>query len=217
MLHVKSVVTSFVLAASFAFGGAVHLPDPAVDSAKTTGKGTQTAVLAGGCFWCTEAVFEQVAGVEKVISGYSGGTAATAHYQLVGSGATGHAESIEITFDPSKITYGQLLKIFFSVAHDPTQLDKQGPDWGHQYRSEIFYANDEQKKIAQAYIKQLTEAKVFKDPIVTLVEPLKAFYPAEAYHQDYVKNHPNEPYVVVNSRPKLLKLKQEFGPQLKNQ
>jgi peptide-methionine (S)-S-oxide reductase len=217
MLHVKSLVTSFVLSASFLFGGAVHLPDPAVDSAKTTGKGTQTAVLAGGCFWCTEAVFEQVAGVEKVISGYSGGSAATAHYQLVGSGATGHAESIEITFDPSKITYGQLLKIFFSVAHDPTQLDKQGPDWGHQYRSEIFYANDEQKRIAQAYIKQLTEAKVFKDPIVTLVEPLKAFYPAEAYHQDYVKNHPTEPYVVVNSRPKLLKLKQEFGPQLKNQ
>lgn len=194
---------------------AVTLPDPAVDQDRNK-KGRQTAVLAGGCFWCTEAVFEELAGVQQVISGYAGGAAATAHYEIVGSGRTNHAESIEITYDPAKITYGQLLKVFFSVAHDPTTKDRQGPDWGHQYRSAIFYKGAEQKKIAEAYIKQLDEAKVFAKPIVTELTEFNAFYPAEDYHQDYVKLHPSQPYVVANALPKLEKLKKEFGPLLKH-
>jgi peptide-methionine (S)-S-oxide reductase len=201
----------------FAFTlGAVHLPDPAVDTDRSAIKGKQTAVLAGGCFWCTEAVFELFAGVEKVVSGYSGGDAKTAHYEIVGSGATDHAESIEITFDPAKITYGQILKIFFSVAHDPTQLNRQGPDYGRQYRSAIFYNSPEQQHIAEAYIQQLGEAKVFKSRIVTQVVPLNAFYPAEGYHQDYVKHNPANPYVVANSVPKIKKAKEEFPTMLKN-
>jgi methionine-S-sulfoxide reductase len=155
-----------------------------------TAKGGQTAVFAGGCFWCTEAVFEQLAGVDKVVSGYAGGDAATAHYEIVGSGKTNHAESIEVTYDPARISYGTLLKVFFSVAHDPTQLNRQGPDYGRQYRSAIFYKDDEQKRIAEAYIKQLNEAEVFKKPIVTEVTALPHFYPAEAYHQHFVKLHP---------------------------
>ena len=194
---------------------AIEIPSPAVDVDLAVAKGKQTAVLAGGCFWCTEAVFEQLAGVNKVISGFSGGDADSAHYETVSAGRTNHAESIEITYDPSKITYGTLLRVFFSVAHDPTQLNRQGPDYGHQYRSAIFYKGPDQKRIAEAYIKQLTEAKVFAKPIVTEVSPLKAFYPAEEYHQDFVKRHPDHPYVVANALPKLEKLKHQFGPLLK--
>lgn len=190
-----------------------HFPDPAVDEAKPAAKGRHTAVLSGGCFWCTEAVFEQLAGVVNVTSGYTGGAAADAHYQIVGSGKTNHAESIRITYDPSKITYGTLLKVFLSVANDPTTKDRQGPDWGRQYRSAIWFADAEQEKIARAYVQQLSEAKVFSAPIVTEISPLKVFYPAEDYHQHYVQNHPLEPYVVANSLPKLQKLKKAY-PQL---
>jgi len=190
-----------------AIAGAATLPDPTVDPAL---KGKQTIVLAGGCFWCTEAVFEHVNGVTQVISGYAGGDANTAHYEIVGSGRTNHAESIEITFDPAKISYGQILKVFFAVAHDPTQVNRQGPDFGRQYRSSIFYKDAEQKQIAEAYIKQLTDAKVFDRPIATEVVQLTKFYPAEGYHQDYVKLHPDNPYVMQNSLPKLDKLKKQF-------
>ena len=187
---------------------AATLPNPAVDL--PVAKGKQTAVLAGGCFWCTEAVFEHVKGVERVVSGYAGGDADSAHYEVVGSGRTNHAESIQVTFDPAKITYGQILKIFLAVAHDPTQKDRQGPDWGRQYRSAVFYKDADQKRIAEAYIKQLTDAKVFAKPIATEVAKLPAFYPAEEYHQDFVKRNPNHRYVVVNSIPKVEKLKKEF-------
>src|SRR5579872_7152109 len=192
---------------------ATPFPDPAIDADHSAAKGRQTAVFAGGCFWCTEAVFDQLAGVDKVVSGYAGGEAATAHYEIVGSGKTNHAESIEVTYDPARISYGTLLKVFFSVAHDPTQLNRQGPDYGRQYRSAIFYRNAEQKRVAEAYIKQLEEAKVFHKPIVTEVAELKAFYPAEEYHQHFVQRHPNHPYVVVNALPKLDKLKKQF-PEL---
>jgi peptide-methionine (S)-S-oxide reductase len=186
-------------------------PDAAIDLPAASGK--QTAVFAGGCFWCTEAVFEQLEGVEKVISGYAGGDANTAKYEIVGSGRTKHAEAIEITYDPSKITYGQLLKVFFAAAHDPTQLNRQGPDWGPQYRSAVFYATPQEKNVVEAYIKQLTDAKAFSKPIVTEVAPLEKFYPAETYHQDFVKRNPSHPYVVVNSVPKVNKAKKEF-PEL---
>ena len=192
----------------------VSLPDPAIDIDRA-GKGAQTAVFAGGCFWCTEAVFEQLNGVHKVISGFSGGDAASAHYEMVSSGKTNHAESIQITFDPSKISYGQLLKVFFAVAHDPTTLNRQGPDWGKQYRSVIFYKDDEQKRVAEMYIKQLDDAKVFHKPIVTEVTALKGFYPAEEYHQQFVRRNPNNTYVVVNAYPKLEKLKKQFPELLK--
>ena len=182
-------------------------PDPAVDMDPANRKGIQRAVLAGGCFWCTEAVFEVLEGVTKVVSGYCGGDARTANYEKVCEGTTNHAEAIEVTFDASKITYGQLLRVFFEVAHDPTQLNRQGPDWGKQYRSAIFYANDEQKMIAEGYIAQLAAVKVFSKPIVTEVTPLKAFYPAEGYHQDFAAQNPVNPYVVVNARPKIEKLK----------
>src|SRR6266446_5633555 len=193
---------------------ATPFPDPAIDSDRAA-KGKQTAVFAGGCFWCTEAVFERLAGVDKVVSGFSGGDAASAHYEIVSAGKTNHAESIEITYDPAKITYGTLLKVFFSVAHDPTQLNRQGPDYGRQYRSAIFYKDAEQKRIAEAYIQQLQQAKVFSKPIVTEVTDLKGFYPAEDYHQDFVKRHPDHPYVVVNALPKLDKLKKQFPELLK--
>lgn len=192
---------------------APSLPDPTVDV--QAAKGTQTAVFAGGCFWCTEAVFEQVKGVTSVVSGYAGGSKETAKYNLVSGGGTQHAESIEIKYDPGQITYGQLLKIFFSVAHDPTTLNRQGPDYGAQYRSHIFYLNDEQKRVAEAYVKQLTDAKSFDKPIVTKISQLPAFYPAEEYHQDFVKRNPMHPYVVVNARPKLKKLKEQFPSLLK--
>ena len=190
-----------------------NLPDPAIDIRNE--KGPQTAVLAGGCFWCTEAVFEQLRGVTEVISGYAGGTKETAKYNLVGGGGTQHAESIRIHYNPAQITYGQLLKVFFAVAHDPTTLNYQGPDHGYQYRSAIFYSSEEQKRVAEAYVKQLTDAKVFPKPIVTKISALPAFYPAEENHQDYVRLHPLDPYVVVNSRPKLKKLKDHFPELLK--
>jgi peptide-methionine (S)-S-oxide reductase len=170
-------------------------------------------VVAGGCFWCVEAVFQQIAGVEKVVSGYSGGDAATAHYEMVSTGTTGHAESVQVTFNPQKISYGQILKVFFDVAHDPTQLNRQGPDRGPQYRSAIFYASAEQKRIAEAYIKQLDDAKVFRAPIVTQVVPLKAFYPAEEHHQNFCNRNPRNPYVLGVAMPKVEKVKEKV-PEL---
>jgi peptide-methionine (S)-S-oxide reductase len=185
-------------------------PSPAVDASLSAKPGEQTAVLSGGCFWGMEGVFQHVKGVTKVVSGYSGGSAATANYPTVSSGTTGHAESIKVTYDPSKVSYGQLLKVFFEVAHDPTELDRQGPDVGTQYRSAIFFANDEQRHIADDYLRQLQKSKVFNKPIVTEVSPLKAFYPAEAYHQDYLELHPDSLYIVINDLPKIENLKREL-------
>src|SRR5215813_2654843 len=189
------------------------IPNPTIDATLAKTKGEQTAVLAGGCFWGVEAVFEHVKGVTRVESGYAGGTADSAQYDTVSSGRTGHAESVQITYDPSQITYGQLLKVFFAVAHDPTELNRQGPDVGTQYRSAIFYANDEQKRIAESYVAQLDQAKVFPHKIATEVAPLKSFYKAEDYHQNYLVNHPNEPYIVYNDLPKLKALRKEL-PEL---
>jgi len=198
-----------------AFAADKTLPDPASDLDKSAG-GKRTAVFAGGCFWCTEAVFEELAGVNKVVSGYAGGTAETAHYKVVSAGKTDHAEVIQITYDPAKISYGQLLKVFFGAAHDPTQLNRQGPDWGRQYRSAIFYADADEKRIAEAYIKQLGEAKIFGQPIVTEVVSLQKFYPAEEYHQDFVKRNPRHPYVVQNALPKVEKVRREFSGLVKH-
>src|SRR6266850_1490347 len=189
------------------------IPNAALDASLATTKGERTAVVAGGCFWGVQAVFQHVKGVISATSGYSGGSAKAAEYQAVSTGETGHAESVKITYDPSKITYGQLLRIFFSVAHDPTQLKRQGPDEGTQYRSSIFYDGDEQKRIAEAYIAQLEKAKVFTRPIVTQVVALKAFYPAEAYHQDYAARHPDNTYIVYNDAPKVVHLREHF-PEL---
>jgi peptide-methionine (S)-S-oxide reductase len=186
------------------------IPSPIVDASIAIGKSEQTAVVAGGCFWGIQAVFQHVKGVISATSGYSGGLQKTAEYELVSTGETGHAESVKITYDPSKITYGQILRVFFSVAHDPTQLNRQGPDQGTQYRSSIFYGSEEQKRIAEAYIQQLEKAKVFPRSIVTQVVPLKAFYPAEAYHQDYAAQHPNNPYIVYNDAPKVAHLREQF-------
>lgn len=198
---------AFAVAASTASSVAAGLPDPLVDVPRAAVKGQATAVLAGGCFWGVEAVFKHVKGVTRATSGYSGGSAKTASYELVGSGITGHAESVEVVYDPSQISYGQLLKVFFSVAHDPTQLNRQGPDAGTQYRSAIFFASPEQQSIAKAYIAQLQAAKLFSRPIVTQVAPLQAFYPAEEYHQDYLARHPESMYIVINDLPKLAQLK----------
>jgi len=173
-------------------------------------KGEQTAVLAGGCFWGVDGVFKHVKGVTNVVSGYSGGSATTAEYEVVSSGTTGHAESVKITYDPSQVSYSQLLRVFFSVATDPTELNRQGPDEGTQYRSVIFYANEEQKQTALAYIDQLNKAKVFRSPIVTQVVPLTAFYPAEEYHQNFLARHPDHPYIVYNDLPKLQALQKQF-------
>lgn len=212
----STVLCTLVLACSAVLNAASGaFPDAASDAPRPTAKTKQVAVFAGGCFWCTEAVFEQVIGVSQVVSGYSGGKASDAVYKIVGEGRTNHAEAIEVTFDASKITYGQLLKIFYSVAHDPTQVDRQGPDWGKQYRSAIFYVNDEQKKIAEGYQAQLNEAKVFSSPIATQIVPLTKFYPAEDYHQDFVKNNPTHGYVVVNSVPKVNKLKKLYPEWVK--
>lgn len=198
------------IACNSATASATTIPDPALDAPLATVKGEQTAVLAGGCFWGVEAVFEHVKGVSKATSGYSGGSADTAQYATVSSGDTGHAESVRIVYDPSKITYGQLLKVFFSVAHDPTELNRQGPDTGTQYRSAIFYGNEEQKRIAEAYIDQLNKARVFGAAIVTKVSPLQKFYEAESYHQDYLAHHPDEIYIIVNDQPKVENLKKQF-------
>jgi peptide-methionine (S)-S-oxide reductase len=202
--------------ATQAFLGTPALAEPAVlapaakdDNAKAPGP-VQTAVLAGGCFWGVEGVFEHVRGVRDVVSGYAGGEADTAHYDDVGSGRTGHAESVQITFDPQEISYGEILRIFFSVAHDPTQLNRQGPDTGPQYRSAIFYADAAQKDIANQYIEQLGAAGVFQSAIVTRVDPLHGFYPAESYHQDFIAKNPRYPYVVFNDLPKIRNLEKEF-------
>lgn len=190
-----------------------NFPDPKIDLEAAGDE--HSIVLAGGCFWCTEAVFEQLNGVKNVVSGYAGGTADTARYDAVSAGGTQHAEAIRVTYDPSKISYGALLKVFFSVAHDPTQLNRQGPDWGKQYRSAVFYASADEKKVAQAYIAQLTEARVFDKKIVTTLEPLEKFYPAEEYHQDYVARNPMQPYVLMNARPKVNKVRKEYAERIK--
>jgi peptide-methionine (S)-S-oxide reductase len=204
---------------SAALGGVLSaapskFPDPAVDP-KPAAAGAQTAVLAGGCFWGVEAVFERLNGVSNVVSGFAGGSKATAHYEVVSTGTTGHAESVQITYDPAKVSYGTLLKVFFAVAHDPTELNRQGPDEGTQYRSSIFYSTPEQKTVADAYIHQLNMAKVFQKAIVTKVVPLEGFYTAEDYHQHFLDQHPDYPYIVYNDLPKLEHLKKEFPELLK--
>jgi peptide-methionine (S)-S-oxide reductase len=218
--RVLSESTSAILVAVLLFAASVWsptnaaekggFPDPAVDAPLAAKKGKATAVVAGGCFWGVQAVFQHVKGVKDVTSGYSGGSASTAEYERVGRGDTGHAESVKITFDPAQITYGQLLKVFFSVVHDPTQLDRQGPDTGTQYRSAIFYGDDEQKRIAEAYIAQLEAAKSFPRPIVTQVVPLRDFYAAEMYHQNYAMLHPDDAYIVRNDAPKVEDLHERF-------
>jgi peptide-methionine (S)-S-oxide reductase len=210
MLQVSLLGASFGLFLSFGIGAAhaAEFPDPAIDVKATSG--AQTAVLAGGCFWCTEAVYEIIEGVNDVISGYAGGTKETAKYDIVSTGQTGHAEAVLITHDPKVMSFGQLLKIFFSVAHDPTTLNRQGPDVGPQYRSAIFYTNDEQKRVAEAYIKQLNDAKVLRSPIVTQVVPLDKFYTAEKYHQNYAVQNRANPYIVNVSDPKVEKLKKLY-------
>src|SRR5215471_15551853 len=206
----RIVVSVFSLFAPTLHAG--NFPDPTVDNKSFVGdlfKGDQTAVLAGGCFWCIEAVFRQIAGVDQVVSGYTGGDAATAHYDMVSTGKTGHVESVKITYNPRKISYGQLLKVFFEVAHDPTQLNRQGPDVGPHYRSMIFYKDAEQKRIAENYIKQWDGAKVFHAPIVTEVVPLPTFYPAEEHHQNYCNRHPTDRYVQEVAMPKVEKVKRQ--------
>jgi peptide-methionine (S)-S-oxide reductase len=189
--------------------GTPSVPKPAIDDSLAQAKGQESLVLAGGCFWGIQAVFKHVKGVVSSTAGYSGGGADTAQYEIVSTGETGHAESVKVVYDPSQVTYGQLLRIFFAV-HDPTELNRQGPDVGTQYRSVIFYQNPDQQKIADGYIKQLDAAKVFSAPIVTQVAPFKAFYTAEAYHQDYAENHPHDPYIMICDFPKLSVLKNDF-------
>ncbi len=196
-------------AASTSRSGA--LPAPVVDDALATSKGQQTAVFAGGCFWGIQAVFQHVKGVKSAISGYAGGTVTSPSYEEVSSGSTGHAESVRVVYDPSQVTYGRLLRVFFSVGHDPTQLNRQGPDVGTQYRSAIFYNSDSQKRIAAAYIAQLTQAKAFSRPIVTEVSPLREFNVAESYHQDYATLHPYDPYIMINDAPKVANLRRQLA------
>lgn len=207
-----------VAIAASGLAAAAMLPDPAVDmnrAAPEHARHKETAVFAGGCFWGVEAVFEQLAGVDKVLAGFAGGDSISAHYEIVSTGLTHHAESVEVTYDPARITYGQLLKIFFAVAHDPTEKNRQGPDTGTQYRSAIFYKDAEQKRIAEAYIRQLGAARVFGAPIVTELSALTRFYPAEEYHQQFVRRNPDYPYVVYNDLPKLARLRQEYPAMLK--
>lgn len=210
VLAAAAVIAGFALWQTPAVSAedAVVIPAPALDE-KAAG-GAEKAVFAGGCFWGVQGVFQHVKGVENAVSGYAGGGADTAHYETVGSGRTGHAESVEITYDPAKVTYGQLLQVYFSVAHNPTQLNYQGPDRGTQYRSTIFAANDSQKKIAESYIAQLDKAKAFGEPIVTTLETGKTFYPAEGYHQDFLTLNPTYPYIVYNDLPKVENLKRLF-------
>jgi peptide-methionine (S)-S-oxide reductase len=190
---------------------AVAIPPPTLDATAPAAAGPQTVVLAGGCFWGVQAVYEHTKGVTQAVSGYAGGQKDTAHYEMVSTGRTGHAESVSVTFDPREISYGKILQIYFSVAHNPTELNYQGPDEGTQYRSAIFYANDEQKRIAAAYIAQLTQARAFDAPIVTKLESLSGFYPAEDYHQDFAVVHPTYPYIVFNDLPKVDNLKRLFA------
>jgi peptide-methionine (S)-S-oxide reductase len=202
-------VTAFALAPLKAAEDAVVIPPPTADVPASDG--IQTVVLAGGCFWGVQGVFEHTAGVVSAVSGYSGGSQMNAQYELVSTGTTGHAESVQVKYDPKQISYGKVLQIFFSVAHDPTQLNRQGPDTGTQYRSAIFTTSDAQKKAAEAYIAQLDAAKVFGKPIVTKIGSLQAFYPAESYHQDYLTLHPSQPYIAYNDLPKIENLKKLFA------
>jgi peptide-methionine (S)-S-oxide reductase len=202
-------ITALVASPSRAAEDAVVIPAPAMDIPPADG--IQTVVIAGGCFWGVQGVFQHTAGVVNAVSGYAGGGKSTASYEIVSTGTTGHAESVQIKYDPSKISYGKILQIFFSVAHDPTQLNRQGPDSGTQYRSAIFTTSDAQKKVADAYIAQLNAAKVYKKPIVTKVGPLEGFYPAEPYHQDYLTLHPNQAYIAYNDIPKVENLKKIFA------
>jgi peptide-methionine (S)-S-oxide reductase len=215
MVAMILAVLAGVVACRAGSGASAAVPAPTVDEAKASAPKKETAVVAGGCFWGIQAVFQHVKGVVSATSGYSGGTVKNPDYETVSSGSTGHAESVEIVYDPSKVTYGELLRVFFSVALDPTELNRQGPDEGTQYRSVIFYSNDEQKRIAEAYIAQLDTAKVYPRKIVTQVVALEKFYPAEGYHQNYATLHPDNPYIVFNDAPKVANLRKEF-PEMYN-
>ena len=214
-LRSRMPVTLLIVTSLAATALAAGFPNPARDIHAAPGAARQTAVLAGGCFWGVEAVFERLNGVVDVVSGYAGGAKATAHYTVVGTGTSGHAESVQVTYDPAVVSYGTLLKVFFAVAHDPTELNRQGPDEGTQYRSTIFYASDEQKDVAEAYIRQLNGAGVFARPVVTTVSALQGFYAAEPEHQKFLVRHPDYPYIVVNDLPKLRALEAEFPELLK--
>ncbi|HEV7518891.1 MAG TPA: peptide-methionine (S)-S-oxide reductase MsrA [Thermoanaerobaculia bacterium] len=222
-INIKTIVAALTLAACGlscqAGADAINkvIPAPALDTPVAEATGQQTAVLAGGCFWGLQGMFEHVQGVTKVVAGYSGGAKATAHYEMVGTERTGHAESVEITFDPTKISYGQLLRLYFAIAHDPTELDRQGPDTGNSYRSEIFFATPTQERVARAYVAQLTKEKVFDGRIVTKIEPMKGFYPAEGYHQDFLIHNPTYPYIVFNDLPKIAHLKRLFPDYYRGQ
>lgn len=196
---------------------ASRVPAPAADAVSASAPATETAVFAGGCFWGVQGVFQHVKGVSNAVSGYAGGAASTARYEEIGNGRTGHAESVLISYDPKQISYGKLLQIYFSVVHDPTELNRQGPDTGTQYRSTVFPANADQARVANAYIAQLNQAKTFGKPLATTVEPLKPFYPAEAYHQDFLVKHPTHGYIVVNDLPKIADLKRLFPESYREQ
>ena len=204
-----ALLTAFLAAAA-------EFPAPALDIPAPTARQSASIVLAGGCFWGVEAVFERLKGVSDAVSGFAGGNKATAHYELVSTGLTGHAESVKVTYDPSQISFGRLLEVFFSVAHDPTELNRQGPDHGTQYRSAIFFSNEDQKRVAEAYIKQLNEAKIYSRPIVTQLTALDGFYRAEEYHQHYLDHNPDQPYIVYNDLPKLRRLEQQYPQLLKH-
>jgi peptide-methionine (S)-S-oxide reductase len=215
-IHTAVIVLALAALASLpARADAINkaIPPPAVDAPPAEATGSETAVLAGGCFWGLQGMFEHVKGVTRVVAGYAGGSKETAHYEMVGTERTGHAESVEITFDPRQVSYGQLLQLYFAVAHDPTEVDRQGPDSGPSYRSEIFFKSATQQRIAQAYVAQLTRMKVFDRPIATRIEPEKGFYPAEGYHQDFLIHNPHYPYIVINDQPKIDALKRVY-PQL---
>jgi peptide-methionine (S)-S-oxide reductase len=207
------VATAILTVSSPLFAAKAAFPEPALDVPASSGAGMQTAVLAGGCFWGIEGLFEHVKGVQSAVSGFAGGEKSTAHYDIVSEGNTGHAESVQVTFDPAQVTYAQLLMVFFSVGHDPTEKNRQGPDSGTQYRSAIFYMNDDQKNVAEAYIAQLDAAQVYRHKIVTQVVPLKGFYPAEAHHQHFLQNNPTYPYIVYNDLPKIAALQKQY-PQM---
>jgi peptide-methionine (S)-S-oxide reductase len=213
MMAMMLTVLAGAVACRAGSGASAAVPAPVVDEAKASASAKQTAVVAGGCFWGIEAVFQHVKGVVSATSGYAGGSVKNPDYKTVSGGRTGHAESVQIVYDPSKVSYGELLRVFFSVALDPTEVNRQGPDQGTQYRSVIFFGNDDQKRIAEAYIAQLDQAKVFRGKIATQVTPLQAFYPAEDYHQNYATVHPNDPYIVYNDAPKVANLRKEF-PEL---
>jgi peptide-methionine (S)-S-oxide reductase len=213
MMAMMLTVLAGAVACRAGSGASAAVPAPVVDEAKASASAKQTAVVAGGCFWGIQAVFQHVKGVVSATSGYAGGSVKNPDYETVSGGRTGHAESVQIVYDPSKVSYGELLRVFFSVALDPTEVNRQGPDQGTQYRSVIFYGNDDQKRIAEAYIAQLDQAKVFRGKIATQVTPLQAFYPAEGYHQNYATVHPNDPYIVYNDAPKVANLRKEF-PEL---